>query len=142
MAAKQFGRWKYSTSLFGARDDAFLTSLTDGARFRTSDAAAVRRRGDQKPEPGQLLCRLAQHGETGDWRAVDGNGRPLTVTTGADGVLEIRHGPGNDDQEDPDQIQLQSPFGDASAGGPGELEAGKGVRAAHGRGNRPVRSDE
>jgi hypothetical protein len=43
--------------------------------------------------------------------------------TGVDGVLEIRDGPGNGGEEDPDQIQLQSPFGDASAGGPGELEA-------------------
>jgi hypothetical protein len=142
MAAKQLGRWKCSTSLFGARDDAFLPSLTDGARFRTSDATAVRRPGDQKPEPGQLLCRLAQHGETGDWRAVDGNGRPLTVRNGADGVLEIRHGPGNDDQEDPDQIQLQSPFGDASAGGSGELEAGKAFEQRMVAAKRPVRSDE
>jgi hypothetical protein len=47
------------------------------------------------------------------------------VTIGADGVLEIRHGPGNGNQEDPDQIQLQSPFGDVSANGPGELEVGK-----------------
>ena len=57
------------------------------------------------------------------------------MTTGADGVLEIRHGPGNGDEEDPDQIQLQSPFGDASAGGPGELEAGKTFENAMARSN-------
>jgi hypothetical protein len=52
------------------------------------------------------------------------------------------HGPGNGDQEDPDQIQLQSPFGDASAGGPGELEAGKAFEQRMAAANRPVRSGE
>jgi hypothetical protein len=45
------------------------------------------------------------------------------VTTGADGMLEIRHGPG--DQEDPDQIKVQ-PISDANAG---ELAAGKAYEA-------------
>jgi hypothetical protein len=124
--AKHLGRWKCSTSLIGPRDGALLTGLADPIWARSADAApprrgdqaAVRRPGDQEP------CRLAQHGETGDWRAVDGSGRPLQVTTAGDGTLEIRPA-GNGDQEDPDQLRLQSPFGDANAGAGGELVAGQ-----------------
>lgn len=118
-------RMKWSNTganLIGPRDGALLRSPVVDGPYRTQDAAPPRRsarpRDQQDPEPGTLLCRIGQSGETGDWAAVDGEGRPLTVTKAGDGTLEIRHGPG--DQEDPDTIQLQAPFGDANAGAPGE----------------------
>jgi hypothetical protein len=137
MAVKQLGRWKCSTSLIGPREGALLTGLADPIRDRSVDAApprrgdqaAPRRPRDQEPEPGQLLCQLAQNGTDGSWRAVDGNGRPLQVGTAPDGTLEIRHA-GDGDQEDPDTIRLQSPFGDANAGGRGENAPGFEQRMA------------
>jgi hypothetical protein len=103
----------------------------DAAPLRRDQAtpgrAAVRRGDQEGPEPGQLVCRLAQDGRDGSWRAVDCDGRPLEVTTAGDGWLEIRHANG---EEDPDQIQLQSPFGDANAGGVGENMPGKAFETA------------
>jgi hypothetical protein len=126
---KQLGRWKCSTSLFGPRDGALLRSpVTDIGlvRSRTHDAAPRRRQLDQDPEPGALLCRLGQHGETGDWMAEDCDGNPLEVRRAADGTLTIHHGPGDGDQKDPDQIRMEAPFSrDGNAGAPGDLEAGK-----------------
>jgi hypothetical protein len=46
--------------------------------------AAVRRGGDQQ-QPA-LLCRISQDGKSGEWSGVDGNGRPLRVDVGANGL--------------------------------------------------------
>lgn len=87
------------------------------------------RPGDQDPEPGELICRLAQSGQGGSWAAEDADGNPLQVTKAGDGTLEIRHAPGNGD-EDPDQIRLQSPINrDANAGAPGENLPGQAFEA-------------
>jgi hypothetical protein len=52
----------------------------------------MRYRDQGEPEPGQLVCRLAQSGQDGGWLAVDGNGRPLQAKAAAD-LLERRgHG--------------------------------------------------
>jgi hypothetical protein len=70
----------------------------------TRDAPPPRRmavrRGYRGPEgEGELLCRVAQNGETGDWMAEDGEGNPLVVRTGGgDGRLEILHHPDNGDR--------------------------------------------
>jgi hypothetical protein len=109
--AKHLGRWKCATSLLGPRDGAMVRSIADDdgpVRARVHDAAprpAARPRDQQNdPEPGSLLCRVAQHGGTGDWHAVDANGNALAVKT-VNGILEIRHGPN----------------GDANAGAHGEM---------------------
>jgi hypothetical protein len=94
-------------------------------RSRASDAAPVRRGRDQDPEPGQLVCKLAQ-GQTGEWAGTDCDGRTLMITRAGDGTLEIRHA-GNG-EEDPDTIAQQAPLArDANA--PGELTAGKAFEA-------------
>jgi hypothetical protein len=54
-------------------------------------------------EPGELLCRIAQNGETGEWQAEDCDGMPLTVTKAGNGNArnparperERRSGPGS-----------------------------------------------
>jgi hypothetical protein len=75
---------------------------------RTADQAqpqrTVVRRRDQagEPEPGQLVCRLAQNGADGTWRGEDCDGRPLVVTRAGDGTLEIRHA--GAEETDPDKI--------------------------------------
>jgi hypothetical protein len=53
----------------------------------------VRHHDQEEPEAGELICRLAQSGETGDWMAEDGDGNQLMVRTGSDGALEILHHP-------------------------------------------------
>jgi hypothetical protein len=63
-----------------------------------------------------------------DWHAQDENDKPLTVTTAGDGTLEIRHG--NGDDEEPDQIKLQAPYGEGNAGGLGENAPGFETRMA------------
>jgi hypothetical protein len=99
-------------------------------RQTTHDAAPIRRpavrRGDQaqEPEPGQLVCKLSQHGETGRWSGTDCDGRPLVITRAGDGTFEVRHA--SNGEEDPDTIAMQAPLSrDANAGAPGELTAGK-----------------
>jgi hypothetical protein len=78
-AGVALGRWRCSTWLFGARDDDFLPSLTDGP-FRTHDAAPPRRPRDQaERQPGELLCTVSR---TAD-RAI---GRARTATEPADGA--------------------------------------------------------
>jgi hypothetical protein len=89
---------------------------------RTADQARRRPQRDQDPEPGSLICKIGQHGTTGEWSGTDCDGRPLSVTTGADGMLEIRHGPGNGDQQDPVAR-------DGNAGAPGENIPGKAYEA-------------
>jgi hypothetical protein len=90
---------------------------------RTHDAVSLpsiqrpagRRDQAGDPEPGTLVCRLMQNGETGQWGGADGDGRPLTVTRGDDGALEIRHA-GNGEEEDPDKLASQGPPSGADAG--------------------------
>jgi hypothetical protein len=84
------------------------TALATAARDQASAPPrrpVMRRPGDQDPEPGELICIVAQHGETGDWMAMDANGNPLHVTSTGSG-LEVRHAGTN---------------GDAYAGAPGEF---------------------
>jgi hypothetical protein len=111
--ATHLGRWKCATSLIGARDDAYLPSIVD-APVRTHDAAprtlavAPRRPRDQEePEAGKLLCRLSQHGTTGEWSGTDCDNRPLTLVRGADGTYEVRYAPAG--EENPDRIAQQAP---------------------------------
>jgi hypothetical protein len=121
--AKQLGRWKCATSLIGARDDAYLPSIIDApVRTRTHDAAsrtlavAPRRPRDQEPQPGQLVCKLRQNGETGAWSGEDCDGRRLVITRGGDNSFEVRHAR-NDEEQDPDRIVMQNPVShDADAG--------------------------
>jgi hypothetical protein len=76
-------------------------------------AAAPRRPRDQEPQPGQLVAKLRQHGETGAWSGTDCDGRPLMITRAGDGTFEIRHAPGGEEQ-DPDRIVMQNPVSHAA----------------------------
>jgi hypothetical protein len=59
-----------------------------GAAVRQiTDDALPRRRGRDQAQP-TLLCRLGQHGETGEWSAEDADGNELRVANGTGG-LEI-----------------------------------------------------
>jgi hypothetical protein len=64
-----------------------------------------------EPQPGQLVCKLAQNGETGTWSGEDCDGRPLVVTHAGDGTIEIRHSGG--EETDPDKIT--APIGSTPA---------------------------
>jgi hypothetical protein len=77
--AKYLGRWRMTDVCppIGARPGAMMRQITDDA---------VRRGRDQAPPA--LLCTIRQDGQSGNWEGEDGEGRPLTVTTGANG-LEI-----------------------------------------------------
>jgi hypothetical protein len=85
----------------------------DAAPPRRGDQDPPRRPGDQEAEAGELICRVAQDGKTGDWFAEDCDGNPLAVTSTANG-LEIRH----------------AGTADAHAGAPGELELTDPLAAA------------
>jgi hypothetical protein len=86
---KNLGRFK-STDAYGTGPIPVRSGAQDAAPRRPRDQLGV-------PEgaSGSLICRIAQHGQTGDWTAEDGNGDPLVVRTGAGGILEICHAPGN-----------------------------------------------
>jgi hypothetical protein len=89
--AKQLGRWKCSTSMIGDEPDMRISLHPP---YRTRDQAPPRqpaiRRGDQAPEgePGALLCRLSQHGTSGEWHAELEDGTACHVMNGSGG-LEI-----------------------------------------------------
>ena len=132
--AKQLGRWKCATSLIGARDDAYLPSIIDApVRTRTHDAAsrtlavAPRRPRDQEPQPGQLVCKLRQNGETGAWSGEDCDGRRLVIRRAGDG-FEVRHAK-ND--EEPRMSAALSPSGAAADHGPARLRGLQALLSSH-----------
>jgi hypothetical protein len=99
-------------------------------------ASPVVRRGDQgqDPEPGQLVCRLSQHGESGRWSGTDSNNNPLVVTQAGDGTWEVRHVLKGNGEEDPDQVRLETSLGrDAGAGKARPLSSGWRGRSPRGR---------
>jgi hypothetical protein len=67
-------------------------------------APSLRRPRDQGEEGprGALLCRIAQHGQSGDWFAEDAEGRPLVVRHGNAGLEVYAGEPANGDAGDPD----------------------------------------
>jgi hypothetical protein len=76
------------------------------------------------------LARLLQDGQSGEWRAVDGEGNQLEVRHGADGTLEIVHHPdtgqNGDEAADPDVVARHPGNGYPGTGGPsvqGEIGA-------------------
>jgi hypothetical protein len=88
---------------------------------------------DPEQSRGQLLARLLQNGETGDWHAVDSEGRELQVRTAQDGALEIvtRHldPEETEDQTDPN-IVGEYPSGPGRTGDPGAAhDRRRGARA-------------
>jgi hypothetical protein len=103
-------------------------SAPQAAPRRTHDAPmpqrpTMRRSDQQGPEPGTLLCKVAQSGDgSGNWRAIDINGNALQIANDGSGWLEVRYP--NAEEEDPDQIAQQSPL-DANAGGRNELTPGR-----------------
>jgi hypothetical protein len=73
-------------------------------RFKSTDAYGTgpiprsgATRDQDDPEPGALVCKLSQNGETGQWSGTDCDGRPLVITRAGDGTFEIRHAGGNGD---------------------------------------------
>jgi hypothetical protein len=98
-------------------------------RLPTHDAVALpsiqrppsRRDQAGDPEPGALCAKLMQSGETGEWGGADAAGRPLVVSRGDDGSMELRYAPPNGD-EDPDKLAAQAP---SNATTPDELTPGR-----------------
>jgi hypothetical protein len=86
---------------------------------------------DQDPAPGDLLCKLSQSDESGDWSAEGPNGEPLEVRSGGQG-LEIfwpENGTADTRQGEPVAFAMTDPIpplGDANAGARGELPPGRG----------------
>src|SRR5215469_6637875 len=87
--------------LLGATQDAGLGGIAG-----SMPAVSLEQRGtegreqtgfDRRDQAGEetngVVCpiRLSQDGSTGDWKATDGNGRPLVVRSAGDGTLEIVH---------------------------------------------------
>jgi hypothetical protein len=99
----------------------YAQPVPQAAPRRTHDAPMpqrpVMRRGDQQgPEPGTLLCKIAQSGDgSGTWRAVDINGNALQIANDGSGWLEVRTP--NAEENDPDVLRVQAPVShDAGAG--------------------------
>jgi hypothetical protein len=75
-------------------------------------------------EEGVLLCTIGQDGSTGEWLGETSDGRPVQITGGADGRLEIRHFPNRNGDEDPDQVGMVRPPATAGTIRPGGLQGG------------------
>jgi hypothetical protein len=84
--------------------------------FLIRDAAPRR---DQRGEPA-VLCRIGQHGTTGEWSAEDAEGNQLEVRSGADGRLEIAHYP-NAGEDQQGELGMRRPPG-AAGEIPGQAE--------------------
>ena len=110
--AKYLGRWRMTDVCppIGPRDGALLRQAGDGgAPHRTHDQVRrprprPRYGRDQEGEgEGELLCTIAQHGQTGEWSGEDAEGQPLSVRGGLGG-LSIYRVPQAEDQADPDIV--------------------------------------
>jgi hypothetical protein len=85
-------------------------------RQRTRDQPFDQRSGGEpgqsetaRGEAGKLLCTIAQNGQTGEWAAEDGNGRPLLVKSGARG-LDVYAAPEDENEAaDPDVVGAAPP---------------------------------
>jgi hypothetical protein len=84
----------------GPRPGALVRSIVD-------DAAPRRRAGHDQQ---RLVARIRQDGVSGDWTAEDEEGRPLLVSQGEAGDLEVYNpGEAEGDQADPEIIPTTPP---------------------------------
>lgn len=74
---------------------------------------AARPRGRDQLEQPQLMCRIGQHGTTGEWSAEDGDGNALRVENGKAG-LEIWRDPPEDGQGGGENLAGSAPPGATS----------------------------
>jgi hypothetical protein len=85
---------------------------------------------EEEPEPGVLLCRLGQHGSTGEWSAETPDGKPLIVESGPRGLDIFSPAEVEGEQADGRPFGATEPPGAASLD---QLRRRIGPRPAHDR---------
>lgn len=85
-----------------------------GSSVRAFDAMPPRRRPGRDQAQPVLLCRLGQHGETGEWSAEDPDGNPLTVKNGTGGLEIFTPGEAEGDQGGGENLAGGGPPGAAN----------------------------